>query len=136
MAVGETSGWARTRSLWVGLAVLMVLSPIGLLAAGTAWGEWAPKDFANPAARIEIQAGSGGVTVPAHPPAGMERLASFWTAPIPDYAPAFLKSEAFGYILSAVFGVGLILLVCLLIGWLLRPRDRNTAAPTSGAASS
>jgi hypothetical protein len=28
---------------------------------------------------------------------------------MPDYAPHFVKSEAFGYLLSAMFGVGLIL---------------------------
>ena len=37
---------------------------------------------------------------------------------MPDYAPAFLKSRHFGYILSAMFGVGLILLAWLAAGWL------------------
>ena len=50
-------------------------------------------------------------------PAGLDRLSSFWTAPIPDYAPPFMHSESFGYILSAVFGTGLIILAFLLISW-------------------
>jgi hypothetical protein len=38
----------------------------------------------------------------------MERLSAFWTAPFPEYAPTFLKSRAFGYILSGMMGTGLI----------------------------
>ncbi len=42
---------------------------------------------------------------------GLARLANLWTAPMPAYAPHFVKSAAFGYLLSAMFGVGLILAV-------------------------
>jgi cobalt/nickel transport system permease protein len=94
-----------------------VLSPLGLLAAGTAWGEWGASDFADPALRQQIEAASGQAP-PSQAPAGLDRLASFWTAPIPGYAPTFMHSESFGYILSAVFGAGLILLASLLISWI------------------
>ena len=47
------------------------------------------------------------------------RAISFWTAPMPRYAPPFLKSPAFGYLLSAMAGTGLILLLVLLGGWML-----------------
>lgn len=33
-------GWRSTRGLWAGVAVLMLVTPLGLIAAGTAWGEW------------------------------------------------------------------------------------------------
>src|SRR5271165_2188113 len=39
------------RALWAGLATLMVLTPLGILAAGSAWGEWMASDYADPAAR-------------------------------------------------------------------------------------
>jgi cobalt/nickel transport system permease protein len=93
----------------------MILSPLGLLAAGTAWGEWGAEDFANPAARQEIIQASGLHALPDSAPEGLSRLAGLWSAPFPDYAPAFIHSPAFGYVLSAVFGAGLILLCLLLL---------------------
>ena len=42
-------------------------------------------------------------------PTGLQRLANLWTAPFPAYAPGFVKSRAFGYLLSAMFVVGLLL---------------------------
>jgi cobalt/nickel transport system permease protein len=116
--VNRRGGWRSVRPLLIGLAILMVLSPLGLLAAGSAWGEWAPEDFTNPEARQEIQAGSVNQPLPEGVPAGLDSLSSFWTAPIPDYAPPFMQSEAFGYIISAVFGTGLVILVFFLISWL------------------
>ncbi|MDQ2999329.1 MAG: cobalt transporter CbiM [Chloroflexota bacterium] len=117
-SVNQRGGWRTLRPLLIGLAILMVLSPLGLLAAGTAWGEWAPEDFSTPEGRQEIQAGSVNQAPPEGAPAGLDQLSSFWTAPIPDYAPPFMQSESFGYILSAVFGTGLIILTFLLINWI------------------
>lgn len=113
-------GWFGTRWLWTGLGALMVASPLGLLAAGIAWGEWGAADFTDPAVRDQITAASGNMAPPAAVPQGLEHLSSIWTAPIPDYAPAFMHNEAFGYILSAIVGVGLILLVLSGLSWLMR----------------
>jgi cobalt/nickel transport system permease protein len=137
-SVSQRGGWRTVRPLLIGLAVLMVLSPLGLLAAGTAWGEWAPEDFANPQTRQEIQAGSVNQAPPEGVPAGLDHLSSFWTAPIPDYAPPFLHSETFGYIMSAVFGTGLIILAFLLISWvssLLRGGGEPDPASHPGAGT-
>ncbi len=98
------------RGLWALLGLLLVLSPLGLLAAGSAWAEWSPEDFSDPAARAGIAAASGGASLPAVAPSGLVRLAALWTAPLPDYAPAFLRSATMGYLVSAFVGVGLILL--------------------------
>jgi cobalt/nickel transport system permease protein len=137
--VARRGGWRTVRPLLIGLAVLMVLSPLGLLAAGTAWGEWAPEDFNDPAARQEIQTGSLNATAPEKAPQGLDQLSSFWTAPIPDYAPSFMHSESFGYILSAIFGTGLIILAFVLIGWIARAirgggEPDPAARPGAGAA--
>lgn len=115
---GEATG--SLRALWLTLGVLMVLTPLGILAAGTAWGEWSAEDFADPAGRQAIAEASLRQQPPASAPQGLERLASIWTAPIPDYAPSFLKSEALGYVLSAILGVGLILLAVATLGPLAR----------------
>jgi cobalt/nickel transport system permease protein len=105
----------RTRPLWAALGVLMIATPLGLLAAGTAWGEWSAEDFTNPALRSEIQNASLRVPPPNIAPAGLARIASIWTAPIPDYAPAFIRSSSFGYALSALFGAGLVIVTTLLL---------------------
>ena len=112
---GTASAWSETRRLWYGLASLMIFSPLGLLAAGTAWGEWSAEDFASASTRLDILKASGNVAPPEAIPQGLAKLSSLWMAPIPDYAPAFMRSADFGYVLSALFGVGLILLVLLLI---------------------
>jgi cobalt/nickel transport system permease protein len=117
-----SSGWSATKPLWAALAILMILTPLGILAAGSAWGEWTPQDFTNQTSRNQIAASSGRQLPPAEAPAGMRRLSSFWTAPMPRYAPPFLKSETFGYMLSAVAGTGLIILVFLVAGWVTNRR--------------
>jgi cobalt/nickel transport system permease protein len=114
------SGWVALRPLWIGLAALMIATPLGLLAAGTAWGEWGAEDFKNPEARQQIAAASHNIAPPENPPAGLEKLSSIWVAPMPGYAPTFIKSEQLGYILSAMFGTGLIIFTCLLAGWIMR----------------
>ena len=107
--------WKSTRALWYALAGLMIVSPIGLLTAGTAWGEWGAEDFADAAARQQIVQAAGGTAWPEPVPRGLERLSGVWQAPIPDYVPGFLADLNAGYIASAVIGGGLILLLFLLV---------------------
>jgi len=102
--------------LWAGLGLLLVLTPLGILAAGSAWGEWAASDYADPALRQQIAASSLHQAAPAQAPAGLAHLASLWTAPFARYAPPYIRSAAFGYFLSAMFGAGLIVLACLAFG--------------------
>ncbi|MGH9325869.1 MAG: cobalt transporter CbiM [Terriglobia bacterium] len=117
------SGWSATRPLWLATALLMVLTPLGILAAGKAWGEWNVHDFSNPATRRKIAAVSGNATPPRRAPQGLRHLSSVWTAPFPNYAPSFVRRPAFGYFLSAVFGTGVIFLLALLLS---RPARRKT----------
>jgi len=93
------------RRLWLAVAGLMLLTPLGILAAGTAWGEWSPSQLAA------ANAGSGPVSMA---PSGLQRLATLWTAPFPGYAPEFVRSRGFGYLLSAMFGVGVLICLSLL----------------------
>jgi len=117
-----THGTHGTRRLWVALAILMILTPLGIIAAGKAWGEWSPDDFSNQQTRGQIAAASGNQPLPAEAPTGLRHFGSVWTAPMPGYAPRFLKSAGFGYMLSAAAGTGVIILVILLAGWIFERR--------------
>jgi cobalt/nickel transport system permease protein len=111
------------RPLWLGLGTLMILTPLGILAAGSAWGEWAASGYADPATRAQIAASSFQQTPPAQAPQGLDRLSSVWTAPFPRYAPPYVRNPAFGYLLSAMFGVGLIMLGSFGVARLLGNRN-------------
>ena len=81
------------------MAVLIIFTPLGLLASGTAWGEWGVEEMASLV--------SNGKTL-GYTPAGMEKgfsLASLF----PDYSMAGMP-EWIGYILSAVVGVAIIVI--------------------------
>ena len=107
----------------------MIATPLGLLAAGTAWGEWGPENFEKPEVRQEMAAASHNVAPPEKAPGGMERLAGIWTAPIPDYAPSFLKTPSLGYLLSAMMGVGLVIAASLCLHGVVRTAQRRDAVP-------
>jgi hypothetical protein len=83
------------RNLTIGLVILIILVPLGLLAVGETFGEWGAE---------ELQEKLGFV------PAGLNQLASFWKAPVPDYALPGNESEkgkVAVYYLSAIVGVAL-----------------------------
>ncbi len=113
-------GRAGLRPLWVALGVLMTLTPLGILAGGTAWGEWVASDFTTPTMRREMAVASLHRAPPPHAPAGLEKLATLWTAPFARYAPPLVRSAGFGYLLSAMFGTGLIVLAGLGVSRLAR----------------
>ncbi len=46
--VASRGGWLATRTLWATLAILLILTPLGLLAAGVAWGEWGVRRLRRP----------------------------------------------------------------------------------------
>lgn len=120
------------RPLWIGLAVMLLATPLGLVAAGTAWGEWSADDFADPASRSEIARASLGAEPPAATPEGLARLSRLWTAPVSDYAPSFMRDERFGYVLSGMFGTGLVMATMLLFAPLLRRGAVGTPEPDAG----
>lgn len=121
-------GWQLTRPFWIGVAVLMIATPLGLLAAGTAWGEWSAKDFQKTAMRSEMAAASRNMEPPQSAPAGLKKLSSVWTAPMSDYAPSFFKSLQLGYILSAMMGTGLVILLFLIVDWIAGWVSRRKSA--------
>ena len=103
-----------TVKLWIGIAILIVLSPLGLLLpehfkAGSAWGEWGADEMRELVGYI---------------PKGLAKLSGLWQAPLPDYAfkgweEKGLPALSFAYIISAVIGIVVVVLLALIIGKIL-----------------
>jgi cobalt/nickel transport system permease protein len=108
--------WPSARKLWLLLGVFLILTPLGILAAGSAWGEWQATDFEDKAARAEIAAASRNYAPPAAAPKGLASLSKIWSAPVSGYAPEFIRSPGFGYFVAGGVGVGTIILLTLLAG--------------------
>ena len=121
-SVAELVPQKSVRKLWITVALLMLLTPLGILAGGTAWGEWSANQVNAAAINKEIPAANQNQSQPDSAPPGLQRLSSLWTAPIPNYAPQFVKSPSFGYLLSAMFGVGLLMAFSLALQRVLQGR--------------
>jgi cobalt/nickel transport system permease protein len=94
------------------ISALILLVPLGLLAQGTAWGEWGAEEMAE-----LVESGSPlGFT-----PWGMENGFSF-SALLPDYTVPGIP-EVVGYILSAICGVALSIIIFRLAAGLLKKKS-------------
>jgi cobalt/nickel transport system permease protein len=128
-AANQIAPQRSLRKLWVTIALLLLLTPLGVLAAGKAWGEWSASEFSSAEGRERITASSLNQPIPSQAPSGLQRLSLLWTAPVPAYAPRFVKSPSLGYLLSGMFGVGLATLLSLAVqSYLQRRRSTGHAA--------
>ncbi len=104
-------------NLYIGMAVLILLTPLGLLASGTAFGEWGSDELKETL---------------GYAPEGVEHGESLWSALLPDYSipgleEDFLQSSA-GYVFSAILGCSLIYLLVLALGKLMVKKEVGNAS--------
>ena len=101
------------KKLWIGIGILALLSPFGLLlprliGAGGAWGEWTPE---------EVREMTGFM------PEGMRRLTKAWSSPLADYTipgqGGGMGGDGLGYLIAAVLGIAIIAAVMFLLSKLL-----------------
>jgi cobalt/nickel transport protein len=107
-----------TKKLWIGIFILVLLSPLGLVlpalfGAQGAWGEWGLN-------QIEKLVG--------YVPEGMRRLAGRWKAPLSEYAvpgqgPA---GGGFGYVISGLIGIAATAGLVYLLAKLLSRKDGSS----------
>lgn len=109
-----------TSKLWLGILVLALLAPLGLILperfkAGAAWGEWNTEEVRQ---------------LVGYVPQKLQKLSGLWNAPLPDYA--FRGGEAkgilhlsFAYIVSTAAGIVLTVLLTLLIGKLMAGKENG-----------
>lgn len=94
----------RLKPLYILLISMILLTPLGLLATGTAWGEWGNEEISTVV--------SGGKAL-GYVPKGMSEGFSFH-ALIPDYSVEAVP-EVVGYILAAIAGVAILLIIFKLL---------------------
>ncbi len=97
------------RKLWIGLLIMALLTPLGIILpgqfkAGDAWGEWS-------AETLEKFLG--------YMPEGLKRLSDLWKAPVTDYNfggdNSSMTVQILSYIASGLLGIFIIGLVIFLI---------------------
>ena len=119
-AEGAAARNSASGMYWV-LVGLIVLAPLGLLAPGSAWGEWASEDILKMAGYV---------------PQGLAHYADRWKAPLTDYqihgAPEGFIGSAMAYYLCTVLGVGVILILAALLGRALTMARLSATAPSTG----
>ena len=98
------------------VAALIAATPLGLLATGTAWGEWGSDEIAE----VVTNGQALGYT-----PSGLE---NGWSLDVlmPDYAVAGMN-EVVAYILSAIIGVALLIIIFKLASLLPGGKKVNAA---------
>jgi hypothetical protein len=108
----------KYKKLWVGIALMVLLSPLGLMlpgffGAGGAWGEWAPEELDK---------------ILGYIPEGLKRLSGLWNSPLADYAfrgwEEGIKGYA-AYIVSGIAGVAFVALLSYIIGKMLSKKNGN-----------
>lgn len=106
----------KAKRLWLAVAVLVLLSPLGLLlpelmdSEGT-WGEWGAEGLREAAGYV---------------PDGYRRLSELWKSPVPDYGRKQAADATAGlaaYVLSAAIGVAMVGAGAYALGRLLAKKD-------------
>lgn len=116
--------WRKStgKALYGLMGLLICLTPLGLLAEGTAWGEWDPSELA--------QLTESGKAL-GYIPAGFTEGFSF-SAFFPDYSIGALP-EASSYVLSAVIGAALVIIIFKVAASFMK--DRFDGPPISREAN-
>jgi len=89
----------KLRPIYAMLALIAVMSPLGLLASGTAWGEWGGEELRKMLGYIPLGIGKGF---------------SFNTI-MPDYTNSMIADGVTAYVISAMLGMVIILVSFKLI---------------------
>jgi len=98
---------------WI-LGIMIAFTPLGLIAEGTAWGEWDTDELTEKL---------------GYAPQGLEKAEAVWKAFFPDYSVPMLgeiaNAEVIGYILSALLGTALIYTIMLFFGKVLARNNKR-----------
>lgn len=94
------------KNLIIGLLVIAIVTPIGLIASGETFGEWSGEEL---------------VEKIGYAPKGIVTL---WNAPLSDYGMPGLDAPV-GYVISAFVGIALCAGIIYLFGILIARREKD-----------
>lgn len=110
----KLSFFKKYKAILIAFSALVLLTPLGLIATGTAWGEWGGD---------EIKEAIGYI------PKGFSDWSDKWHALLPDYSvPAFGDGNTgaiIGYILCAVIGIALIAALIIITSKLMMKTKKD-----------
>jgi cobalt/nickel transport system permease protein len=101
----DAGGLHKWRAAWLVLILAALATPLGLLAPGTAWGEWSSQQLAELGLKFI--------------PEGLLKLEGLWGAPMAGYEVHALGNASLGYMLSALLGILLVGVMVVLFSALL-----------------
>jgi cobalt/nickel transport system permease protein len=104
----DAGGLRKWRAAWLFLIVAALATPLGLLAPGTAWGEWGSHQLAELGLKFI--------------PEGLLKLEGLWGAPMAGYEVHALGNASLGYVISALLGVLLVGIMAALFSALFTTR--------------
>ncbi len=96
----------KAMPLYLLILGLIILTPLGLLAPGTAWGEWGAEEIGKLINFI---------------PQGMKNGFNF-NALMNDYSIPFLKNEYIGYVIAAVAGSAILIIILKIVAQIMKKR--------------
>jgi hypothetical protein len=106
------------KKLWTGLVVMALLSPLGIFMpqyfmAEGAWGEWSSEKLKEMLGFV---------------PAGLEKLADLWKAPIAGYnlggEDASIWTQAVSYIVSGILGILIVGCIAYALARIIKRNER------------
>ena len=123
--IPSSSGRSRVGVIVAAFVLMIVAVPVGLLAGGSAWGEWGASEIGTRVGYV---------------PSGLNSMQSIWSAPFSGYSLPWVSHNAsfaqlsVAYILSAIVGVGMIFVVAFSLKiWARRRAEAHAGFPSQGA---
>ncbi|MDP4093651.1 MAG: cobalt transporter CbiM [Bacillota bacterium] len=115
------SFFKRYKAILIAFGIIAVLTPLGMLATGTAWGEWSTGQIKNMVGYV---------------PKGLSKLSGIWKSLFPGYSldkgsDGFLGSSL-GYLLCAIIGIIIIAALMLLINRLILGKRKLNSEKNDG----
>src|SRR5512146_1485681 len=96
----------KLRHLIIGLVIIAIVTPVGLIAAGETFGEWSGDEL---------------VQKIGYAPQG---IATLWNAPLSDYGVPGLDAQV-GYVISALVGIVLCIGAVYLFGKMIARKEEG-----------
>ncbi len=116
----QSNRTSKMERVWIGLLALLALCPLGLLAKGSAWGEWDAQELSN---QIAMHGQTAYIPKNAM---SLDEKSFKGASGLQDYAS---ERGSKGYLTAAFLGAGLILCIVGIVGKIFM-KQKSISAPS------